>query len=121
LNQCLLSIYQPDGDGPPPPSVNLQEIMSAVDALNQGMRASPALESLRTDSSLRARRSLSGHSTGHWSRRTARTSRARSTWAASTSSMRPTSAPRSNGAERSPGRPRSRSRCVRSKATAFRS
>ena len=42
LNQCLLSIYQPDGDGPPPPSVNLQEIMSAVNALNQGMRATGA-------------------------------------------------------------------------------
>ena len=47
--------------------------------------------------------------------------RARSTWTASTSSMRPTSAPRSNRAERSPGRPRSRSRCVRSKTTTLHS
>jgi hypothetical protein len=40
MKQYLLSIYQPDG--PPPPSVDLREIMSAVGALRDEMKAAGA-------------------------------------------------------------------------------
>ena len=40
MKQYLLSIYQPDG--PPPPAVNLEKIMSDVHALREEMRSADA-------------------------------------------------------------------------------
>ncbi len=43
MKQYLLSIYQPDGD-PPPPEI-LEKVMRDIDALNRELKAAGALGS----------------------------------------------------------------------------
>ncbi len=42
MKQYLLSIYQPDGDGTPPPPEFLEPVMRNVEALNAELRAAGA-------------------------------------------------------------------------------
>jgi hypothetical protein len=42
MPQYLLSIYQPDGDGTPPPPEFLEPIMRDVEAVNEELRAADA-------------------------------------------------------------------------------
>ena len=100
MTQYLISIYQPDGETPPPEF--LEAVGRKLHVLNQELKAAGAwvftggLHAPSTATVVRAARARTS------SPRTARTSRARSTSAGSGSSRRRTSTRRSAGRARRP-------------------
>ena len=107
MKQYLLSIYQPDGD-PPPPEV-LEPVMRDVDALNQELKAAGAwvfaggLHAPSTATVVRLRDGDVLMTDGPFAE-------GKEHIGGFTSSRRPISTPRSNGAVSSPRRPPSADR-----------
>ena len=111
MTTYLLSVYQPDGE-PPPPEV-LKGIMHDVDDVRRELKAAGAwvfaggLHATSTATVLRSHKGEVLMTDGPFVE-------GREHWAASTSSKHPTSMPRSSGVASSLGRPRSPLRCDRS-------
>jgi len=117
MNQYLLSIYQPDGEAPPPHV--LEPVMRDVKALRQEMKAAGAWV-FAGGLPPRARPPSYGSRTGSFSPQTVRSPKARNTSAGSASSRPPISTPLSNGAPSLPAQRRSQSRFGLSRETAAR-